>query len=76
MAESHRAQFVSLHVRVSNTAALRLYRRQERPGLLPSERPDLLPFLGVLTRDRAEARDRRRVPRYQSVRRRLTESRV
>ncbi|KAL4930112.1 peptide alpha-N-acetyltransferase complex A subunit ARD1 [Aspergillus undulatus] len=26
MAESHRAQFVSLHVRVSNTAALRLYR--------------------------------------------------
>ncbi|RAL11568.1 peptide alpha-N-acetyltransferase complex A subunit ARD1 [Aspergillus homomorphus CBS 101889] len=26
MAESHRAQYVSLHVRVSNTAALRLYR--------------------------------------------------
>lgn len=26
MAESHRANFVSLHVRVSNTAALRLYR--------------------------------------------------
>ncbi|KAI9928638.1 hypothetical protein ASPWEDRAFT_103931 [Aspergillus wentii DTO 134E9] len=26
MAESHRAHFVSLHVRVSNTAALRLYR--------------------------------------------------
>lgn len=26
MAESHRAQFVSLHVRVSNTAALHLYR--------------------------------------------------
>ncbi|KAL4877156.1 acyl-CoA N-acyltransferase [Aspergillus karnatakaensis] len=26
MAETHRAQFVSLHVRVSNTAALRLYR--------------------------------------------------
>lgn len=26
MAESHRAHYVSLHVRVSNTAALRLYR--------------------------------------------------
>lgn len=26
MAESHRASYVSLHVRVSNTAALRLYR--------------------------------------------------
>lgn len=26
MAESHRANYVSLHVRVSNTAALRLYR--------------------------------------------------
>jgi peptide alpha-N-acetyltransferase len=26
MAESHRAQYVSLHVRISNTAALRLYR--------------------------------------------------
>ena len=26
MAESHRARYVSLHVRVSNTAALRLYR--------------------------------------------------
>lgn len=26
MAESHRAKFVSLHVRVSNNAALRLYR--------------------------------------------------
>lgn len=26
MAESHRAQYVSLHVRMSNTAALRLYR--------------------------------------------------